>query len=47
MSLDETEVEAVFLALHWLKSVPDPALKSASHSVLTKLNAVLPKINRN
>lgn len=43
MSLDETEVEAVFLALHWLKSVPDPALKSASHSVLTKLNAVLPK----
>ncbi|MBJ9952423.1 MULTISPECIES: YafY family protein [unclassified Acinetobacter] len=43
MSLDETEIEAVFLALHWLKSVPDPALKNASHSVLTKLNAVLPK----
>ena len=43
MSLDETEVEAVFLALHWLRSVPDPALKNAAHSVLAKLNAVLPK----
>ena len=32
-----------FLALHWLRSVPDPALKNAAHSVLAKLNAVLPK----
>lgn len=43
MTLNETEVEAIFLALHWLKSVPDSALQSASSSVLTKLNAVLPE----
>ena len=42
MSLNETEVEAVYLALQWAKSIPDQALKQASHSVLTKLKAVLP-----
>ena len=43
ITLNETEVEAIFLALHWLKSVPDLSLQSASTSVLTKLNAVLPE----
>lgn len=43
MSLSEDEVEAIFLSLHWLKSVPDQALKSASTSALAKLNAVLPE----
>jgi len=42
MSLNETEVEAVYLALQWVKSIPDHALQQASHSVLSKLNAVLP-----
>ncbi|MEQ4563715.1 MAG: HTH domain-containing protein, partial [Acinetobacter sp.] len=42
ITLDETEIEAVFLALHWLKSIPDDALQSASSSVLSKLNSVLP-----
>ncbi len=42
MSLNETEVEAVYLALQWVKSIPDQALKQASHSVLSKLKAVLP-----
>lgn len=42
MSLDETEVEAVYLALQWAKSIPDQALQQASHSVLSKLKAVLP-----
>lgn len=43
MTLNETEIEAIFLALNWLNSIPDQALKSASTSVLAKLNAVLPE----
>lgn len=43
MTLDEDEVEAIFLALSWLNNIPDQALKSASTSVLAKLNAVLPQ----
>lgn len=43
MTLNENEVEAMFLALYWLKSVPDQSLKSASTSVLAKLNSVLPE----
>ncbi|WP_144733987.1 helix-turn-helix transcriptional regulator [Acinetobacter oleivorans] len=43
MTLNENEVEAIFLALHWLKSVPDQSLQSASTSVLAKLNSVLPE----
>ncbi len=43
MSLNETEIEAIFLALNWLSEIPDLALKSASTSVLAKLNAVLPE----
>ena len=43
MSLNETEVEAVYLALQWAKSIPDHALQQASHSVLSKLKAVLPQ----
>lgn len=42
ITLNETEVEAIFLALHWLKSVPDGELQCASSAVLTKLNSVLP-----
>lgn len=42
ITLNETEVEAIFLALHWLKSIPDGELKSASSSVLTKISSVLP-----
>ena len=42
MTLNETEIEAIFLALNWLSDIPDQALKSASTSVLAKLNAVLP-----
>ncbi|WEI19090.1 YafY family protein [Acinetobacter proteolyticus] len=42
MTLNETEIEAIFLALNWLNDIPDLALKSASTSVLAKLNAVLP-----
>lgn len=33
----------LFLALYWLKSVPDQSLQSASTSVLAKLNSVLPE----
>ena len=43
MTLNETEIEAIFLALNWLNDIPDQALKSASKAVLTKLNAVLPE----
>ncbi|KXZ71829.1 helix-turn-helix transcriptional regulator [Acinetobacter venetianus] len=43
MTLNETEIEAIFLALNWLNDIPDQALKSASKSVLAKLNAVLPE----
>lgn len=43
VTLDENEVEAVFLALSWLDSIPDQALKAASTSILAKLNAVLPE----
>ncbi|MBP8006197.1 MAG: YafY family transcriptional regulator [Acinetobacter sp.] len=43
MTLNETEIEAIFLALNWLNDIPDQALKSASTSVLAKLNAVLPE----
>ncbi|EOR03057.1 helix-turn-helix transcriptional regulator [Acinetobacter genomosp. 15BJ] len=43
MTLNETEIEAIFLALNWLSDIPDLALKSASTSVLAKLNAVLPE----
>ncbi len=43
MTLNENEVEAIFLVLYWLKNVPDQALESASTSVLAKLNAVLPE----
>lgn len=43
MSLNETEVEAVYLALQWAKSIPDQALQHASHSVLSKLKAVMPQ----
>jgi predicted DNA-binding transcriptional regulator YafY len=43
MTLNETEIEAIFLALNWLNDIPDLALKSASTSVLAKLNAVLPE----
>ncbi|MDA0695654.1 helix-turn-helix transcriptional regulator [Acinetobacter venetianus] len=42
MTLNETEIEAIFLALNWLNDIPDQALKSASKAVLAKLNAVLP-----
>lgn len=42
MSLDETEVEAVYLALQWAQSIPDLALQQASHTVLSKLKAVMP-----
>lgn len=41
--LNENEVEAIFLALHWLKSVPDQSLQSASVSILAKLDAILPE----
>ena len=41
MTLNENE--AMFLALYWLKSIPDQALNEASISVLAKLNAVLPE----
>ena len=47
MTLNETEIEAMFLALYWLKSVPDQALNEASISVLAKLNAVLPEHRQN
>ena len=43
MTLNENEIEAFYLALYWLKSIPDQALKKASTSVLAKLNAVLPE----
>jgi len=43
MTLNETEIEAIFLALYWVKNIPDQAMKSASTSVLAKLNAVLPE----
>ena len=43
MTLNENEIEAIFLVLYWLKNVPDQALESASTSVLAKLNAVLPE----
>jgi len=43
MTLNENEIEAMFLALYWLKSIPDQALNEASISVLAKLNAVLPE----
>ena len=43
MSLDESEIEAMYLALQWAKSIPDQALQQASHSVLSKLRAVLPQ----
>ena len=43
MTLHETEIEASFWALNWLSEIPDLALKSASTSVLAKLNAVLPE----
>ncbi|WP_404229970.1 helix-turn-helix transcriptional regulator [Acinetobacter venetianus] len=43
MTLNETEIEAIFLALNWLNDIPDQALKSASKAVLAKLNAVLPE----
>jgi len=42
MSLNETEVEAVYLALQWASSIPDQALQQSSRAVLSKLNAVLP-----
>ena len=41
--MNETEIEAIVLALNWLNYIPDQALKSASTSVLAKLNAVLPE----
>lgn len=41
ISFNETEVEALYLALQWAESIPDPALQQASHSVLSKINAVL------
>lgn len=43
MTLNETEIEAIFLALNWLNDIPDQALKSASKAFLAKLNAVLPE----
>ena len=43
MTLNETEIEAIFLALNWLNDIPDQALKSASKAVFAKLNAVLPE----
>lgn len=43
MSFDETEVEAIYLALQWVESIPDQALQQASHAVLSKLKAVLPQ----
>jgi len=43
MTLNENEVEAIFLALYWLKRVPDQSLQSASTSILAKLNSVLPE----
>ena len=47
MTLNENEIEAMFLALYWLKSIPDQALNEASISVLAKLNAVLPEHRQN
>ncbi|MDH0031121.1 MULTISPECIES: YafY family protein [Acinetobacter] len=43
ITMNETEIEAIVLALNWLNYIPDQALKSASTSVLAKLNAVLPE----
>ena len=43
LTLNENEIEAIFLALYWLKNVLDQGLESASTSVLAKLNAVLPE----
>lgn len=43
ITMNETEIEAIVLALNWLNYIPDRALKSASTSVLAKLNAVLPE----
>jgi predicted DNA-binding transcriptional regulator YafY len=43
ITMNETEIEAIVLALNWLNYIPDQALKSASTSVLVKLNAVLPE----
>lgn len=37
----------MFLALYWLKSIPDQALNEASISALVKLNAVLPEHRQN
>ena len=45
MTLNENE--AMFLALYWLKSIPDQTLNEASISVLAKLNAVLPEHRQN
>ena len=43
ITMNETEIEAIVLALNWLNYIPDQALKSASTSVLAKLTAVLPE----
>ena len=47
ITMNETEIEAIVLALNWLNYIPDQALKSASTSVLAKLNAVLPEHRQN
>jgi len=43
VTFNENEAEALFLALEWLKDVPDQSLKSAAVSIYSKLYAVLPK----
>lgn len=41
ISFNETEVEALYLALQWVESIPDVALQHASNAVFSKINAVL------
>ena len=43
VTFNENEAEALFLALEWLKDVPDQAMKSAAVSIYSKLYAVLPE----
>ena len=43
VTFNENEAEALFLAVEWLKDVPDQALKSAAVSIYSKLYAILPE----
>ncbi|MDX8254409.1 YafY family protein [Acinetobacter pittii] len=46
ITFNEDEAEALFLAVEWLKEVPDQSLKSAAVSIYSKLYAVLPKYRK-